>query len=141
MSTPTKQLVEVPASTGTQEYAPLGYVEAYDAVLNSDYAFAAYKETDKSDGSWRVRVKGHQMTGVVFEPEAMRLQARAAGAQGKPFFTWGSGIDPSAGDARCIQYRVHVKDGKPSAIEVFVQTRKFDGTAEEAKSMTFGWPA
>jgi hypothetical protein len=137
----TTQLVEVPASNDTQTYESLGYVESYDAVLNDDYAFAAYKETDKSDGSWRVRVKARHLTGVVFEPEAMRLQARAAGAQGKPFFTWGSGIDPSAGDGRCMQYRVHVKDGKPSTIEVFVQTRKFDGSAEAAKSMTFAWPA
>jgi hypothetical protein len=140
MPAPTK-LVDIPASSASQEIVELGYVESYDAVLNDDYAFGAYKETDKSDGSWRVRIKARHLTGVVFEPEAMRLQARAAGAQGKPFFTWGNGIDPSAGDGRCIQYRVHVKDGKPSQIEVFVQTRKFDGTAEAPKSMTFAWPA
>jgi hypothetical protein len=141
MSASMTKLVDIPASSASQEITPLGSIEAYDAVLNDDYAFAAFKENDKADGAWRVRIKGRHMTGMVFEPEAMRLQARAAGAQGKPFFTWGAGIDPSAGDGRCIQYRVHVKDGKPSQIEVFVQTRKFDGSPEEAKSLMFSWPA
>jgi len=136
----TTQLVEAPASSPSQQITPLGYLEAYDAVLNDDYAFAAYKETD-GDGSWRVRIKARHLTGVVFEPEAMRLQARAAGAQGKPYFTWGSGIDPSAGDGRCVQYRVHVSGGKPSSVEVFAQPRKADGSADEAKSLTFAWPA
>ena len=45
---------------------------------------------------------------AVFEPEAMRLQARAAGAQGKPWFQWGYSIDPSAGDPRQIQFGVRV---------------------------------
>lgn len=141
MSTSMTKLVDIPVSSPSQEITPLGSIESYDAVLNDDYAFAAYKETDKADGAWRVRIKSRLTTGVVFEPEAMRLQARAAGAQGKPFFTWGAGIDPSAGDGRCIQYRVHVKDGRPSQVEVFLQTRKFDGSAETAKSLLFAWPA
>jgi len=134
-------LVEAPASTPSQTIVPLGYLEGYDAVLNDDYAFAAYKETEKGDGSWRVRIKSKGTAGAVFEPEAMRLQARAAGAQGKPFFTWGYSFEPSAGDPRCIQFRVHVKDGKPSAVEMFLQVRKADGTAGEAKSVSFDWPA
>jgi len=135
-----KQLVEAPASDSNYKYEPLGYVEAYDAVLNDDYAFVAYKETD-SAGEWRVRIKGKSTGGAVFEPEAMRLQARAAGAQGKPWFQWGYSIDPSAGDPRQIQFRVHVQGGKPSEIEMFVQVRKFDNTPDEAQSVKFAWPA
>ena len=67
----------------------------------------------------------------------MRTQARAAGAQGKPWFPWGFSIDPSEGDPRCVQFRVHVEGGKPSAVEMFLQCRKFDGTADEAKSVMF----
>ena len=137
---PEKQLVEAPASDTSYRYETLAYVDAYDAVLNDDYAFVAYKETDAS-GEWRVRIKSRQTAGAVFEPDAMRLQARAAGAQGKPWFQWGYSFDPSEGDPRQIQFRVHVAGGKPSEIEMFVQLRKFDSTADEAKSVKFAWPA
>lgn len=133
-------LIEAPASTPSQQYQTLGYVEGYDAVLNGDYAFVAYKETDSS-GAWRVRISGKQTAGAVFEPEAMRLKARETGAQGKPYFTWGFSMDPSAGDARCVQFRVHVKDGKPSEIEMFLQLRKADGSADAPKTVSFPWPA
>lgn len=137
---PVKQLVEAPASDSNYRYETLAYLEAYDAVLNDDYAFVAYKETDSS-GEWRVRIKSRQTAGAVFEPEAMRLQARAAGAQGKPWFQWGYSFDPSAGDPRQIQFRVHVQNGKPSEIEMFAQLRKFDGTPDEPQSVKFAWPA
>jgi hypothetical protein len=133
-------LIEAPASTPSQQITTLGSLEAYDAVLNDDYAWVAYKETD-ADGSWRVRIKARHLTGVVFEPEAMRLQARSAGAQGKPFFTWGNGIDPSAGDARSVQYRVHVQDGKPARIEIAATMRKADGSGASPVSLAFAWPA
>lgn len=134
-------LIEAPATTPTTEYTTLGYIEAYDAVLNDDYAFVAYKEKDKSSGEWRVRISSRHTAGGVFEPEAMRLQSRSAGAQGKPHFVWGFSLDSSAGDPRCIQFRVHVKDGKPAQIEMFVQTRNADSSAAEPKSVTFAWPS
>lgn len=136
-------LMEAPASTDSQTIETLGAIDAYDAVLNDDYAFVVFKETDRSsgvEGAWRVRIKGRHMTGVVFEPDMMKSQARSAGAQGKPFFTWGNGIDPTPGDARMIQYRVHVTDGAASAIEIVLQTRKADGSAMPAKSLRVTWP-
>lgn len=133
-------LIDAPSSTPTQMIDVLGAIDAYDAVLNDDYAFVAYKETDTDTGAWRVRIKARHLTGVVFEPEAMRLQARSAGAQSKPFFTWGNGIDPSAGDPRSLQYRVHVEGGKPSKIEIAITLRKADHTPGEAKSLVFAWP-
>lgn len=137
----TTQLIDAPTSNQTHEITRLAYIDAYDAVLNDDYAFVAFREMDRSGGAWRVRITARHLTGVVFEPEAMRLQARAAGAQGKPFFTWGNCIDPSSGDPRSVQYRVHVKDGKPSQIEIAVQLRKADHTADVPKSVVFAWPA
>lgn len=140
MST-TAQLVETPANVpGGATYTHLAYVDAYDAVLNCDYAFVAYKETD-SNGDWRVRIKSSQTAGAVFEPAMMKSNARSTGAQGKPWFQWGYSFDQSADDARWIQFRVHVKDGQPSEIEIFVQLRKFDGTADAPKSVKFPWPA
>ncbi len=135
----TQNLVAAPADTTSQTYRQLAYVDAYDAVLNCDYAFVAYRETD-SDGSWRVRVRSSQTAGAVFEPAAMQSQARAAGAQGKPWFAWGYSFDPSPSDPRCIAFRVHVAEGKPAAIEMFVQLRKFDGTPDAPKSVQFPWP-
>ena len=139
--TATKRLLEAPVSDGSTTYETLGYVDAYDAVLNCDYAFVAYKETSRDTGEWRVRIKSSQTAGAVFEPAMIRNQARSAGAQGKPWFQWGYSFDPSAGDPRNIQFRVHVKDGQPAEIEMLVQLRKFDGTADEAKSVRFPWPA
>lgn len=133
-------LLEAPADTETRSITPLAALEAYDAVLNDDYAFIAYKETDRATGAWRVRIRARHLTGVVFEPEAMRLQARATGAQGNSFFTWGNGIDPSAGDPRMLQYRVHVKEGKPASVEIYVQLRKADHSPDAPKSVVFAWP-
>ena len=139
MSTP--QLIEAPASIpGSTQYQSLGYLDAYDAVLNLDYAFVAYKETD-SGGEWRVRIRSSQTAGAVFEPAMMKSNARAAGAQGKPWFQWGYSFDPSPADPRCIQFRVLVADGQPRGIEMFVQLRKADGTADAPKSTTLPWPA
>ncbi len=81
----SKPLIEAPASDNTRAYETLAYVDAYDAVLNCDYAFVAYKETDKSNGEWRIMIKSSQTAGGSFEPAAIRNQARAASAQGKPY--------------------------------------------------------
>ena len=134
-----KPLIEAPASDSSYRYETLGYLDGYDAILNGDYAFVAYKETDSS-GEWRVRIKSMQTAGAVFEPAMMTQQARAAGAQGKPWFPWGYSFDPSPGDLRQIQFRVHVRNGRPSEIEMFMQLRKFDGSVDEARSVKFAWP-
>lgn len=136
----SQALLAAPASVpGGATYRTLGYVDAYDAVLNCDYAFVAYQETD-SNGDWRVRLKSSQTAGAVFEPAMMKSHARAAAAQGKPWFPWGYSFDPSADDPRCIQFRVHVQNGAPAEIEIFVQLRKFDGSADAPRSVKFAWP-
>ena len=136
----TAQLVAAPVSDSSYRYETLGYVEAYDAVLNCDYAYVAYKEIDSS-GDWRVRIKSSQTAGAVFERAAMRSKARETSAQGKSWFQWGYSFDPSAGDPRHIQFRVHVSNGQPAEIEMLAQLRKFDGTADAAKSVKFTWPS
>jgi hypothetical protein len=141
MNTTAPQIIEGPANVpGGSQYQQLAYLDAYDAVINCDYAFVAYKETDSS-GAWRVRIKSSQTAGAVFEPDAIRLIARSTGAQGKPWFQWGYSFDPSSSDPRSIQFRVHVANGLPAEVEILVQLRKFDGTAEAPKSVKFPWPA
>ncbi|MFO1498313.1 MAG: hypothetical protein U1G07_07980 [Verrucomicrobiota bacterium] len=141
MSMPAKPLIEAPASVpGGTNCQTLAYVDAYDAVLNCDYAFVAYKETDRS-GDWRVRIKSAQTAGAVFDPALVKTNARATAAQGKPWFQWGYRFDPEPGDPRQIQFRVHVPNGQPCEIEIYLQLRKFDGSADEPKSVRFPWPA
>ena len=140
MNPSPKPLLEAPVSDGSTTYETLAYVDAYDAVLNCDYAFVAYKETSRGSGEWRVRIKSSQTAGGVFEPAMICNQARSAGAQGKPWFQWGYSFDPSPADPRNIQFRVHVQNAQPAEIELFVQLRKFDGTADAAKSVKFPWP-
>lgn len=136
----TKQLVEAPTSDSNTTYETLGYVQAYDAVLNGDYAYVAYKETSRGSGEWRVRVKALQTAGAVFEPAMIQSKARETSAQGKPWFVWGFTIDPSNGDPRQVQFRVHCKDGAATEIEMFLQMRKFDHSADAPKSVRFPWP-
>ena len=136
----TKPLIEAPASDANYRYETLGYIAAYDAVLNCDYAFVAYKETERG-GEWRIRINSSQTAGAVFEPAAIRNKARETGAQGKPWFQWGYCFNPVVGDPRNIQFRVHVTSGQPREIEMYVQLRKFDGSADEAQSVRFPWPA
>jgi len=135
-----KQIIEAPASDSSHTCESLGYVDIYDAVLDADYAFVIYKETPKDGGDWCLRIKSSQTTGTVFEQDATRKNARSANSQGKPYFTWGAGIEPSPGDARLIEYRMHHKDGKPSELEIALQMRKADGSAGEAKTLRVKWP-
>jgi hypothetical protein len=135
----TKTLIEALASNASFSYETLACLSAYDAVLNCDYTFLAYKETERS-GEWRVRIKSAQTAGTVFEPAMMRSKARETAAQGKSWFQWGYSFDPTPGDPRNIQFRVHVKNGKPIEIEMFVQLRQYGGAPAEAQSVRFSWP-
>jgi hypothetical protein len=135
----TKTLIEALATNGSYHYETLARLSAYDAVLNCDYEFLAYKETERS-GDWRVRIKSSQTAGAVFEPAMMRNKARETTAQGKSWFQWGYSFDPTPGVPRNIQIRVHVKDGQPSEIEMFVQLLQYGGAPADAQSVRFSWP-
>lgn len=138
--TATHQIINTPANVpGGAQYSQLAYADAYDAVLNLDYAFVAYKETDCF--GWRFRIRSSQTAGAVFEPEAMHTNAPSAGAQGRSWFQWGYSFAPSSSDPRCIGFRGHVANDQPTEIEIFVQLRKTDETGNVGKSVKFPWPA
>jgi hypothetical protein len=134
------QRITPPDSDDHTTYQQLGYVEAYDAVLDCDYAFVAWKETSRSSGDWRVRIRSSQTAGAEFDPAMIRSQARSAGAQGKLWFPWGYNFEPSEGDPRQIEFRVHVAQGQPSEVEMLVRLRRFDHGPDEARSVRFPWP-
>lgn len=132
--------IAAPPSDGRTRYQTLAYLEAHDAVTGDDHAFVAYKETSVDTGAWRVRVRSLQTAGGVFEPLAMVQQARAAQARGEPYFIWGYQLAPSPGDARQIEFRVHVRDGQPVRLELYVRLRRADHGAAAPVSVTCDWP-
>lgn len=141
MSVTEAQLVEAPATSDSYTYEQLGYLQARDAVLHLNYAFVAYKETERSSGNWCVRIKSSQTAGAVFEPKMIAEKALMTSEEGKPYFVWGYNFEPSQGDPRMIEFRVHVAGEKPGAIEMVARLRKADHSAGEVKSVKFPWPA
>jgi hypothetical protein len=140
MMTTTPQIIEAPCSDAYRAYETLGYVDAYDAVLNCDYAFVAYKETEKDSGKWRVIVKSSQTAGGMFAPAMIRNKAREAGAHGKEFFLWGYSFESSPSDPRQIEFRVYQRNGLPVEMEIYLVLRLANGAADAAKSVRFPWP-
>jgi hypothetical protein len=140
MTTLYHQLIEAPASDEAFVRETLAYIDAHDGVSNEEYAFVAYKETHRSSGAWCVRIASRHSSASVFNPNAIRLQARAIGDQGKRSFVWGNPLSPKLGDPRRIEFRVYVAHGEPTSVEIFVRLRRFDHTADEARMATFPWP-
>lgn len=130
-----------PVSDGHTRYETLCQLLAHDAASDEDHAFLAYKETTLSTGSWRVRVKSLLTPGGVFEPATMALQAAIATAQGRVYFVWGYQRLPHAGDARQIEFRVHVRAGLPSQLELYVRLRRADHQPDLPRSAWCDWPA
>jgi hypothetical protein len=141
MNTLTAPLIEAPASDDITQRETLAYAEAHDAATNTDYAFVAYKETHRATGAWWVRIASPESAGAYFHPNSIRLQARAAAAHRKTAFIWDSVMSPRLGDPRKIEFRVHVIDGEPAAVEIYIRLRKADHTAGGPVSMIFPWPA
>ena len=141
MNTLFTQLVETPASDQSYARETLAYIDAHDGVQNEEYAFVAFRETHRASGAWCIRINSFHSGGAVFHPNAIRIQARAIGAQGKRSFVWGNPISPSTNDPRKIEFRVHVTHGQPTAVEIFIRLRKFDHSADEPRTVTFPWSA
>lgn len=141
MSVFSTQLIEAPASDAVFARETLAYLDAHDGVLNQEYALVAYKETHRATGAWCVRIDSREVTGGVFHPNAIRMQARGVAAEGKRSFLWSNPLNPRLGDPRRIEFRVYITNGNPASVEILVRLRKFDHTADEARIATFPWPA
>ena len=84
-----------------------------------------------------MRIRGLQTSGAVLEPPMIRGKARETSAQGKPWFAWGFGIEPTSADPRRVQFRVHCRDGAAIEVEMLLQMRKFDHSADAPRSVRF----
>lgn len=137
METP---LIETPPDNAAHSFVPLGYIAVYDAPLNCDFAFVAYKETDKDSGHWRVRIHSTQTVGACLEAPMIANKARETGAMGKPFFLCGYKLEPTASDPLQIEFRVYQESGIPKELEIFVRLRLFDQSADKPQSLRVPWP-
>jgi hypothetical protein len=137
------QVVQAPKSSPHTEVEQLAYLESFDAVVDKDYALVVYKETKTDSGKWVIRIKSSVTAGAVFDPDSSAFKAAAKKAAGhdEPHFVWGFNLQPKEGDPRLVENRVLLGgDGKPSALEVHLITRKADGAARDELVETVAWP-
>ena len=138
-----EQVVHAPKSTSDREVEQLAYVESFDAVVDKDYAFVIYKETKTATGEWVIRVKGSVTSGATIDPSATAFKTalRKAVGHDEPYLGWGFNLQPRDNDPRLVETRVLIDgDGKPTAIEHHLITRKADRSARDEKVVTVSWP-
>lgn len=135
-----------PSSTASQaadfdiQTEPLRCPDASPTVLDTRHPFVAFKETNPASGAWRVRIKSRHDTTALLYPNAIRLQARAASAQGKSTFAWNNSTDTRPVGPRKPQVLVHVNDGEPAAIEILPPVANTYSAANQVPTK-FCWPA
>jgi len=137
------QAIHAPKSTQHIKIEQLGYVESFDAVVDKDYAYVVYQETMTGTGKWVVRIKGSATAGAVFDPTASALKSafKKAAGHDETQVVWGFNLQPRENDPRLVENRVLIDgDGKPTALEIHLITRKADHSARDEKVVTIPWP-
>ncbi len=139
----SNQVVQAPKSSAHMQVEQLAYVESFDAVVDKDYAFVVYKETKVDSGKWVIRIKGSVTAGTVFDPDSAALKSafKKAAGHDKPYIVWGFNLQPKENDPRLVETRLLIDgDGKPTAIEIHLITRKADHSARDEKVVMADWP-
>jgi hypothetical protein len=122
-------------------YSQLGYIDAYDGIINQYYAFIVFKEINRRGNLTTLGIGGNIATGITLSNERGQKLAAQAHKEGMPFATVGNPIPPLAeGDPRTVQYRILQEDGQPTELEIFIVTRDNTGKAKEPKSLKVKWP-
>jgi hypothetical protein len=137
------QMLQAPQSSSHTEVEQLAYVESFDAVADKDYAYVVYSETRVDTGKLVIRIKGSVTAGATFDPDSSALKSalKKAANHGEPYLVWGFNLQPKANDPRLVESRVVLDaDGKPSALELHLITRKADRSARDEKVVTVPWP-
>ena len=137
------QVVHAPKSSAHLQVEQLAYVESFDAVADKDYAYVVYKETKTDTGKWVVRIKGSVTAGTAFDPDSSALKSafKKAAGHDEPYVVWGFHLEPKEGDPRLVENRILIDgDGKPTAVELHLITRKADQSARDEKVATVPWP-
>ncbi len=140
----SEQVVRAPKSSAHTEVEQLAYVESFDAVADRDYAHVVYKETKVDTGKWVIRIKGSVTAGAVFDPDssAFKSALKKAANHDEPYLVWGFNLQPKDNDPRLVENRVVLgADGKASALELHLVTRKADQSARDEQVVTVSWPS
>jgi len=128
----------------SEQYAILGYAEARDDLEKQWYGFIVCQRKNLDTGEWDVRVftKAGNVTGSALTPAQATEKTVQANQDGKTFVLFGSPFNPLGKlDYRKIEYRLYQENGKPSAVEVFIQMRNADRTAKEPVTLKVNWPS
>lgn len=139
----SQQLVKAPASSAHTKVEQLAYLEAYDAVLDGDYALVVYAETKTASGQTVVKIKSKNTPGSTFDPsnESFRKALRRSVVQGEDYLGWGFCFSTSESDPRVVETHVYGDEqGRPTALEVHLVTRKLDGSAGAPQVARIPWP-
>lgn len=137
------QIVKAPKSSSHTEVEQLAYLESFDAVVDKTYAYVVYKETRVATGKWVIRISGSVTAGTVFDPDNASLKNafRKAAGHEEPHIVWGFNLQPGDNDPRLVENRVLIdKNGKPTAVEIHLVTRKADGSARDRQVASIEWP-
>ena len=137
-------LVSAPASTERAAIEPLGYLQSRDEVVGTDYAYAAWKETNPETGKWHLRIKATVTAHTNLDPDhpSVRTNMAKAAVAGRMYSVFGFNLVPKDDDPRLVENRLHF-DGelRPERVTMHLVTRKADGSPTEEQVVEFPWPA
>lgn len=128
----------------SEQYAIWGYAETRDDLEKQWYGFIVCQRKNLDTGKWDVRVftKSGNVTGSALTPEQATEKTVQAKEEGKTFVLFGSPFNPLGElDYRRIEYRLYQENGKPTAVEVFVQMRNADRSPKEPVTLKVDWPS
>jgi len=137
------QVIRAPKPPAGTLVEQLAYLESFDAVVDKDYAYVVYKETRVDTGKWVIRITGTVTAGTKFDPDSSALKGalKKAANHDEPYLVWGFNLLPKGSDPRLVENRILLdSNGKPSALELHLITRKADQSAREEQVATVPWP-
>jgi hypothetical protein len=141
-----KGKMQVPNDDPNEVTKELAYQESFDGVLGDYYKYIAYSIRDKKSGELKeVRIKGYNTGGTVLKNKSCPTLMRYRKNNKKDYYVYGfDGLsEKNTKDNRVIEHRIYCnkKTGKPLKVEMILQTRAADGSANERIVSEFKWPA
>lgn len=139
-----KKLLSLPRSNSRTEITELAYINSYDVIANDDYAYLAYKKTNRRTGEWELKIKAKATASSKIDPNdrSLRRDILAAASEGKKYLVTGFRMTPEDDDKRLVENRIYFdKSHKPKYVEIHVVTRNADGSPKKRKVVKFDWPS
>jgi hypothetical protein len=136
-------LVSAPASTDRAQIEPLGYFESHDAMVNKDYAYAVYKETNPANEKWYLKIKATCTAGTSLDPDhpSVRKNISEAAKAGKDYIVFGFNLVPKGDDPRLVENRMYFDENlNPTKVSMHLITRNADGSPTPEQTINFDWP-